>query len=140
MHTNSVCEAREGAGPYQPPGNRNRGGKAEKPDSQQAERRPPVPDPDNADEGRSPRRPFPGEWRVASLVTGPEKLALAAARGSHHAAGADHYGGELRAATWQVRHLPVTAVTHRMRDALRERPGCGFSTTSRIASPEQAGS
>jgi hypothetical protein len=32
-----VCEAREGAGPYQPPGNRNRGGKAEKPGSQEAE-------------------------------------------------------------------------------------------------------
>ncbi len=33
-HTQTVCEAREGAGPYQPPGNRNRGGKAEKPNGQ----------------------------------------------------------------------------------------------------------
>ncbi len=57
-HINSVCEAREGAGPYQPPGNRNRGGKAEKLGSQEAAGRPPRPDPDNAGEGRSPRRPF----------------------------------------------------------------------------------
>jgi len=57
-HVESVCEAREGAGPYQPPGNRTGGGKAEKPDGQEAEWRPLGPDPGNAGEGRSPRRPF----------------------------------------------------------------------------------
>jgi hypothetical protein len=52
-----VCEVIEGAGPHQPPGNRSRDGKAERPDGNRAERRPQGPDPGNAGEGRPPRRP-----------------------------------------------------------------------------------
>src|SRR3974390_2583480 len=48
-------------------GNRVRGGKAEKSDSGEAGRRPPVPDPDNAGEGRSPRRPF--SWPAAAAAS-----------------------------------------------------------------------
>jgi len=55
-HIDAVCEAREGAGPRELRETAV-GGKAEKPDSYQAEWRPPGPDPGNAGEGRSPRRP-----------------------------------------------------------------------------------
>src|SRR5487761_1439437 len=59
-------------------GDRSRDGKAEKRDRREAERRPPVPDPDNAGEGRSPRRPFPADMVAMSPVTGPEQLVVAA--------------------------------------------------------------
>ena len=57
-HIHAVCEAREGARPHELARETAVGGKAEKPDSYEAGWRPLGPDPGNAGEGRSPRRPL----------------------------------------------------------------------------------